>query len=250
MKVLTVLLLFMTSQYLHAAFSRAEVEKVKKELLTKLERPLKREEIPDTKKRILSHGGKSVEALIEVMKNGKYPDLNRWIATFMLGKIMGKKASPFLAKFIQHPQWSMRVAALKTMLALKDKRFASAYAHALSDKSMLVRKQALENIRRLSLKETAPMVWAMLYDKKNYHVSKDGQKGTHFVKDIVKTVGDFKFKKALKPLFGMVQKKRYSNIFPEIEYALQEITGKKSPDGGFEKKRRYWKKMALNYTTF
>ena len=250
MKIWAILLFLVTSGYLHAAFSRPEVEKVKKEILSKLERPLKREEIPETKKRILSHGGKSVEALVEVMKNGKYPDLNRWIATFMLGKIMGKKASPFLVKFVQHPEWSMRVAALKTMLALKDKRFASAYAHALSDKSMLVRKQALENIRRLSLKESAPMVWGMLYDKKNYHVKKEGQKGTHFVKDIVKTVGDFKFKKALKPLLGMVQKDRYNNIFPEIEYALQKLTGKKSPDGGFQKKRRYWKKMALNYTTF
>ena len=250
MKVFAIIFFFVASGHVYAAFSKPEVEKVKKELLTKLEQPLKREEIPATKKRILSYGGKSVEALVEVMKNSKYPELNRWIATFMLGKIMGKKASPFLVKFLKHPHWSMRVAALKTMLALKDKRFASAYAHALSDKSMLVRKQALENVRRLSLKETAPMVWAMLYDKKNYHVLKDGRKGTHFVKDIVKTVGEFKFQKALKPLLEMIQKDRYNNIFPEIEQALKQITGKKIPKGGVEIKRRYWKKMALAYKTF
>ena len=158
------------------AFSKSEVADVKQELLKKLKHPIKKEDIKGTQNLIFKNGGKAVEALVEVMKNGQYPELNRWIATFMLGRIMGKKASPFLVKFLKHPQWSMRVAALKTLLALKDKRFASAYAHALSDKSMLVRKQALENVKKLSLKETAPMVWAMLYDKKNYHFDKNGKK--------------------------------------------------------------------------
>ena len=251
MKIILIgIFLVLASNHLHAAFSKPEIKKVKQELLTKLKHPLKKEDIPKTKALILGHGGKSVEALIEVMKNGKYPELNRWIATFMLGRIMGKKASPFLVKFLKHPHWPMRVAALKTLLALKDKRFASAYAHALADDSMLVRKQALENVRRLSLKKTAPMVWAMLYDKKNYHFGKGKKKGTHFVKDIVKTIGEFKFKKALVPLLGMVQKDRYNNVFSEIEYALGEITGKKIPKGGLAAKRRYWKKVALGHARF
>ena len=248
--ILAVIFLLLMSNHLEAAFSKPEVVKVKRELLAKLKHPLKQEEIHKVKASILNHGGKSVEALVEVMKNGQYPELNRWIATFMLGQVMGKKASPFLVKFLKHPHWPMRVAALKTLLALKDKRFASAYAHALSDKSMLVRKQALENVRRLSLKQTAPMVWAMLYDKKNYHFGKNGKQGTHFVKDIVKTIGKFRFKKALNPLLGMIQKDHYKNVFSEIEYALKEITGKKIPQGGIATKRRYWKKIALGYTHF
>ena len=242
--------LFLGSTCLEAAQTRPKAFSVKTELLKKLKNPLKQKDVQKTKALILKHGGRSVEALVEVMKNSQYPELNRWIATFMLGRIMGKKASPFLVKFLEHPHWSMRVAALKTLLALRDKRFASAYAHALSDKSMLVRKQALENIRRLSLKETSPMVWAMLYDKKNYHYGKGGKKGTHFVKDIVKTIGKFRFKKARKPLLGMIQKDHYKNIFSEMEYALGEITGKKIPSGGIAARRRYWKKIALGYARF
>ena len=248
--IVTAILLLLISNQLKAAFSKSEVAGVKKELLAKLKHPLKQKEVKEAKALILKHGGKSVEALVEVMKNGQYPELNRWIATFMLGRIMGKKASPFLVKFLKHPHWPMRVAALKTLLALREKRFASAYAHALSDKSMLVRKQALENVKKLSLKQTAPMVWAMLYDKKNYHFGKNGKKGTHFVKDIVKTIGQFRFKKATKPLLGMIQKDRYKSIFFEIEYALREITGKKIPRGGIEAKRRYWKKVALGHAQF
>ena len=248
--ILTLIFLLLTTNCLKAAFPKSEVAKVKKELLAKLKIPLKGDAVGKTKTLILSHGGKSVEALVEVMKNGKYPELNRWIATFMLGRIMGKKASPFLAKFLKHPHWPMRVAALKTLLALKDDRFASAYAHALSDKSMLVRKQALENVRRLGLKQTAPTVWAMLYDKKNYHFNKSGKKGTHFVKDIVRTIGEFKFQKARKPLLGMIQKDHYKNIFSEMEHALQKITGKKIPKGGIEARRRYWKKVAISDARF
>ena len=70
------------------------------------------------------------------------------------------------------------------------------------------------------------------------------------MKDIVKTIGKFRFKKARKPLLGMIQKDHYKNIFPEMEYALGEITGKKIPKGGLANKRRYWKKVALSYAQF
>ena len=37
-------------------------------------------QLEELKKVTLLNGGKSVEALIEVMKNGKYPDKNRWLS--------------------------------------------------------------------------------------------------------------------------------------------------------------------------
>ena len=117
----------------------------------------------------LKNGGQSVEALIEVMKNGKYPDKNRWMATFLLGQIMGDKSAPFLSKFLKHPHWVMRMASLKTMLALKQKNYAPQYASLLKDDSFIVRSQALDTIRTLKTAEVAPQVWAMLYDKKNYY---------------------------------------------------------------------------------
>ena len=73
--------------------------------------------LANLKQETLKYSGKSVSAaLIEVMKNGKYPDKNRWVATFLLGQIMGEKSAPFIAKFFKHPSWVMRMASLKTML--------------------------------------------------------------------------------------------------------------------------------------
>jgi hypothetical protein len=51
------------------------------------------------KSETIKHGGESVEALIEVMKNGKYPDKNRWVATFLLGQIMGRSQHLFYQSF-------------------------------------------------------------------------------------------------------------------------------------------------------
>lgn len=230
-------------------------KRIKNSLLSKFSKNLSKKQIVHLKKEVFSYSGKSVPALVEVMKSNKYPDKNRWVATFLLGRIMGKKGSPFIGKFMDHPSWVMRMASLKTLLALKEDRFGHFYAKALKDKSFLVRKQALENIRRLELKKYSGHVWGMLYDKKNYYQGKEkgklaNKKRTNIIKDAVKAVGDLKFEKALKPLFTMIQKDRYKDIFDEMEYSLQKITGKKSPESDRRLKRRFWKKVAISYQTF
>jgi hypothetical protein len=214
-------------------------------------------EVEQLQKEVRSHSGKAVPALIDVMKSSKYPDKNRWVATFLLGQIMGKKSSPFIVKFLKHPSWVMRMAALKTLLALKETKYAELYSESLTDESLIVRGQALENIRQLNLKSEAPYVWAMLYDKKNYYKAKPKKqsgevthKRTHLIKDVIRTVGDLDFNKAQEPLFKMIQKERYNDIFDDMDYALSQILDKKSPDGPQNIKRRFWKRTALAYTEF
>ena len=199
----------------------------------------------------LKHGGQSVEALIEVMKNGQSPDKNRWVATFLLGQIMGDKSAPFLAKFLRHPNWVMRMASLKTLLALKQEEYGSHYAMLLTDDSFIVRSQALENIRALKLKKSAPQVWAMLYDKKNYYQpTMNGKelktKRSNIIKSVISTVGELQFADAREPLLKMIKKDKYNDIFPEMDAALSKITGKKSPESDLKSKRLFWQREGLN----
>jgi HEAT repeat protein len=209
-------------------------------------------QLESLKKETLQNGGKSVDALIEVMKNGKYPDKNRWVATFMLGQIMGSKSAPFIVKFLRHPSWVMRMASLKTLLALKQDRYSNQYAMLLSDDSLLVREQALENIKMFKANSYAPQVWAMLYDKKNYYQpTLNGKplkfKRTNLIKSIILTVGELKFQEARDPLFKMIQKERYVDIFSEMDQALSNITGKKSPaKADLKIKRLFWQRAALD----
>jgi hypothetical protein len=232
--------------------AKIKTNPVNPSLTVKLEKQFKRnlanKEMDKLKKHVLKMKGKSVPALINVMKNDTYPDKNRWMATFLLGKIMGKKSAPFISKFSQHPNWVMRMASLKTLHALKQDSYTDVYTRLLKDNSLIVRYQALETVKSLDLKGLSPNVWAMLYDKRNYHVSKKSKtkKRTHIVKKIIKTIGDLEFTKAKKPLLSMIQKKKYRDIHSEIDYALSKITKRKSPKDDLLAKKRFWKKLAIS----
>lgn len=217
---------------------------------------LKNEEMKQLQAEAIKHGGNSVPALIEVMKSERFPDKNRWAATFLLGQIMGEQSAPFIARFVEHPSWVLRMASLKTLLALKQDKYAPKFSQALKDDSLIVRGQALENIRELKLKDQAPHVWAMLYDKKNYYQEKNkitettSNKRSHLIKDVIRTVGELEFKDARDPLFKMIQNDRYNDIFDEMDFALSKIVGRQSPEGPQSIKRHFWQRTSLSFKTF
>lgn len=228
---------------------KKEINKLLTEELMKqfAKQDLDKKGLAQLRDRAIKSGGESIPALVKVMKSSDYPDKSRWVATFLVGKIMGEKSAPFIAKFAEHPNWVMRMASLKTLQALKQSSKVNLFAKSLSDKSWLVRKQALDSIKHLNIVKAAPQVWSMLYNKENYYINKKGSKRTNLIKDAVKVVGDLKFEKALDPLFAMIQKPKYEDIFEEMEYALTKITNKKSPDGSLKTKRNFWKKTAISY---
>ena len=192
------------------------------------------------KKATLQHRQKAVPLLIKVMKDSKFPDKNRWHATFFLGEIMGKKSAPFIAKFSDHPHWMLRVASLKALMALKQDQYLGVYSKALHDPSLIVRVQALDNISQLNIRPLAPHVWAMLYDKSNYVGEAGKLKRTSIVKSIIRTVGDLEFEKAEKPLAKLIQKPKYQDLLQDLDYSLEKITGRHSPKSSDLARRNFW----------
>ena len=214
-----------------------------------LKQPKNKNHIEVLKRESLKLAQDAVPTLVKVMKSSDYPDQNRWIATYMLGKIMGKKSAPFIAKFAQHPNWMLRLSSLKVLLHLNQKQYAGLYARMLEDKSLIVRHQALQNIKELNLSKLAPFVWKMLYNKNNYVGVKGKRKRSHILKAAIKVVGDLEFKPAKMPMLKMMQKRKYSDLHSELDYALSRIEGKDSPKGNLAVKRNYWNKIALkNFT--
>lgn len=249
-KIFKFLFILLISVNLNASVN----QKAKKDLdfiLTNFKKELSTKQVLSLKKEIFKMSGKAIPGLVTVMKSKVYPDKNRWVATMTLARIMGKKSSAFLAKFLNHPNWVLRMASMKSLLALGERQYANEYAKALKDKSLIVRKQALDVIIKLNLTSKASHVWAMLYDKDNYYRPKKGaSKRTNIIKEAVRSVGYLKFQKAKVPLFTMVQKPKYNDIFTEMDYSLTMITGKKSPKGDQATKRRFWKKISLMNKTF
>lgn len=229
---------------------RKQTEEITKRLATKFLAGFKdKKELDAFNKEVQSYAGRAVPALIEVMKSAKYPDKSRWLATFMLGRAMGKKAVPFIAKFAAHPSWVMRLASLKVLLALKQHEMADLYARMLKDDSMIVRSQALANVRDLKLIKLAPNVWSMLYDKRNYYDGKNATKRSSIIKEVISAIGELRFEKARGPLLTMIQKDKYSDVFDEINKSLEKITGQDAPKGDRQVKRHYWSRYVLAQKT-
>jgi hypothetical protein len=259
-KIIISLCLIISLSSAQASLDKGASNKViTQSLLKKFQKKSTKKELIALKKEVLSYKGKSVPALVEVMKNGAYPEKNKWIATFLLGQVMGKKSAPFVSKFLKHPSWVMRMASLKTLLALKGTEYKRSFSSALKDKSFIVRSQALDNISKLNLTSEAPFVWQMLYDKRNYYSPKkkntkskkaSNLKRTNLIKKVITAIGDLKFQKAKTPLLSMTQKPKYNDIFNEIDRSLTQITGKKSPAGSMKLKKRYWSKIAIANKTF
>lgn len=181
-------------------------------------------QLEDLKRKTLSLDNKSVPVLIEVMKDSQYPDENRWIATFLMGQIMGEKSAPFIAKFVAHPHWMMRLASLKTLLALKQTKYHAHYAQALKDPSLLVRYQALENIEKLKIKELGPQVWKMLYNKDNYSGKEGKLKRAAIIKNIIRTIGEIEFKEAQKPMVAMMKNPKFKDLHGDLKYSIGKLS--------------------------
>lgn len=196
------------------------------------------------KRQTLNHRQKAVPILIKVMKESKYPEQNRWQATMLLGQVMGKKSAPFIAKFIDHPHWMMRVASLKALLGLKQNNYHSVYAKALKDSSLIVRVQALDNISKMNIAPLAPQVWNMMYDQSNYSGNIGQRKRTSIVKSIIRTIGDVRFNKAQAPLTKLIQKPKYQDLIEDLDYSLEKITGEVSPNTNADARRKFWSKVS------
>lgn len=214
-----------------------------------LKKPKHKNFIKVIKERTLAEKQKAVPTLLKVMRSKKYPSENRWVATYMLGRIMGVKSAPLISKYAAHPNWMLRLASLKVLLHLDQKQYKGIYARLLEDKSLIVRHQALQNIKKMKLTDLAPYVWKMLYNKKNYVGLKGERKRSHIIKDAIKVVGDLGFEKAKAPMLKMFQKEKYKDVFKELDYSLSKLYEKPSPEGALSLKKHYWNKKAAKEIT-
>lgn len=206
----------------------SNVPKFEELILTKFkDKNLSSNSISSIKDLISKNPKMGVKKLIEVMKSSEYPDKSRWLATILLGKTMGKKSSNFIAKFANHPDWILRAASLKTLLSLQVKDRPEVYVQALKDSSLIVRDHALDSIRHLKMKDRASYVYKMLFDERNYFKTKKGLKRSRLVGKAIKVLGELNYTKAI-PLFSkMLKKKKYEDIFQDLNYAMSLLNKRK-----------------------
>lgn len=190
----------------------------------------------------LNFGPKAVPVLLNAMKKKSYPVQNRWIAMFSLTKLMGKNSSKVLSKFTKHPDWMMRLGALKCLLFLKEKSYAKDYALLLTDKSLVVRQQALKNIHQLNIKENAKDVSNLLAE-----INFDKTASDDPVVDMtLLTLAKLGHKQSIPTLVDMLKAERFKKNSATIDFSLEQLTGKKSPNGDLNSKIAFWSRNSTS----
>ena len=184
---------------------------------------ISKKQLNDIKSILKSHPKENVPILFEVMKNQEMSEQSRWLATMLVGKTLGKRSIDYLSKYAVHPEVILRLASLKSLLSLEAKDRSTVFKNALFDKSLLVRKQALEAIRKLRIDDAGPELIKMLVDKKNYFMKNKRLKRSPIIKDIITTIGTLRLKKTKNLLVSMRKKSSYEDLFPTLDLAISRL---------------------------
>lgn len=184
---------------------------------------LQKDDISKLKNLIKSDPKENVPVLFSVMKDDKMPEQSRWLATILIGKTLGKRSIDYLSKYTVHPEVILRLASLKSLLSLEAETKAGVFERALFDKSLLVRKQALEAVRKLKLERAESSLLNMLVDKKNYYLENKKLKRSPIIKDIIQTIGELKLKNSKKILQKLRNKASYQDLFPVLDFAISRM---------------------------
>lgn len=257
-------LAFFSTINIYAAVKNPNIEKKTTKLKDKVEltidqqqlltlyasKKITKADLKKIKQQTLAMAQKSVPTLVQVIKSKDYSDRSRWLAIFMLGRVMGRKSADYIAHYTRHPNWMLRVAALKVLTALDQKQFISLFGQRLKDKSMVVKIQALESIQKLKLSRLGPYVWKMLFDENNYVKTAGKRKRTQVIAKAIRTLGAIEYKAAQKPLLAMTQSRRYNDLFEHVDWSLNQISKNSSPQNApIGERRKFWAKQIKTMTT-
>jgi len=175
-------------------------------------------------KGILSKNPKeTLKSFLSIVKDEKYPDRSRWLSLILIGRAMGKKSAPLMIKYLSHPHWMIRSAAIKSLKSLKVAKPVLEYKKLLTDKSYILREQALETISALKIKSLGLDVLKMLGDQTNYISTKKGRRPSEVVKKVISTLSILKVKESIPMLKKIREKKTYSTLSTHIDEALKKI---------------------------
>ena len=166
----------------------------------------------------------SLRTFMSVISNKEFPDRSRWLSLILISKTMGRKSVPLLAKYLEHPNWMLRSAAIKSLKSLKVSDKNDLYRKLLKDKSYIIREQALDVISTLKIKSLKYDVLEMFGDKTNYIKTTNGLKASEVLKKVIKTLVALDTKESISLLRRLKKSQLASNIHNQIDLAIKQIS--------------------------
>jgi HEAT repeat protein len=201
--------------YRAPAIDSANISKVRKHLIS----ANSKKEYAKASKEIRKMGKNAIAGLMTVAKDDSLRGESRWIALMELGKLAGVKAAPFAKQLFKEKDWMVRSAAIQVVAAVGKKKYWKELVKFLKDPALVVRIHAVTALSKLDAKQAAPELLKELKSKRNKHRGKN----LWIQKHIIRALGKFKHKAALKELKGLKEKSNYSEIKKDISIAINSI---------------------------
>jgi len=94
---------------------------------------------------------------------------SRWRAVTAVGALGGNLALPELERASRAKSWELRSAALVTVVGI-DKKLGGEWARRLlKDPALMVRLQAVQTLQEIGDRDSIPLLWQELSEKRNFH---------------------------------------------------------------------------------
>ncbi len=94
---------------------------------------------------------------------------SRWRAVTAVGAIGGNLALPELERASRARSWELRSAALVTVVSIDKKVGAEWARRLLKDPALMVRLQAVQTLQEIGDRDSIPLLWHELSEKRNFH---------------------------------------------------------------------------------
>ena len=166
----------------------------------------------------------TIKSFLAIIKDDNYPDRSRWLSLVLISKSMGKKSIPLLKKYLTHPKWIIRSAAVKSLKSLGISDLDKEYKNLLKDSSYVIREQVLDTISTFKIKNLGNDVLKMLGDKTNYIKTKKGMVPSEVIKKIISTLVKLEKKEAIPVLAKISKSEVGKSIKPELQLALNTLS--------------------------
>jgi HEAT repeat protein len=95
------------------------------------------------------YGSRVVNPLLEISRDARASDPQRYIGIMGVARLGGKEAAPLLVPFLKDSSWMIRAATLRALSALDKADTASSVLPLLRDPALVVRMEAVAAIESL-----------------------------------------------------------------------------------------------------
>lgn len=170
------------------------------------------------------HGTEAAQALLEIARDQKAADPQRYIAIMGAARLGGARSGQSLSRLVNDHSWMIRSAAIQAISTLREPRSARAILRSLArDKALVVRWEAVAAIERLRPPGAVSALISAIHDPRNYHAGK----ALWVPQRALNALVALNAKEAAAHLLPLLDRERTDPaLVAQAQYALRSLTGR------------------------